>query len=211
MTLHKLGIWVAGKDSKLQDSSRFVEIDNGLNILEAGTTFYFTDFDKERGFDKYKISRQMPKDPATASLSATFSADDKGNVKVKMQNLKDPSDPPREYPVEMTYGGGLYKQRYLLRIGKNLFPFLQYNEHDNDSYANRTRKQFRDYHADWFFDEATNKLKTRRLPNRLKRNAPPAITPATHLPSWIPGSTSPVRSMIQTVNSTSMAMAFPMN
>ncbi|MDK9706559.1 MAG: hypothetical protein OEL83_05870 [Desulforhopalus sp.] len=159
MTLHKLGIRVAGKDSKLQDSSRFVEIDNGLNILKAGTTFYFTDFDKERGFDKYKITRQMPKDPATASLSATFSADDKGNVKVKMQNLKDPSDPPREYSVEMTYGGGLYKQRYLLRIGKNLFPFLQYNEHGNDSYANRTRKQFRDYHADWFYDEATSKLK----------------------------------------------------
>ena len=159
MTLHKLGIRVAGKDSKLQDSSRFVEIDNGLNILKAGTTFYFSDFDKERGFDKYKIARQMPKDPATASLSATFSADDKGKVKVKMQNLKDPSDPPREYPVEMTYGGGLYKQRYLLRVGKSLYPFLQYNEHGKDEYGNRTRKQFRDYHADWFFDEATNKLK----------------------------------------------------
>jgi len=159
MTLHKLGIRVAGKDSKLQDSSRFVEIDNGLNILKAGTTFYFFDFDKERGFDKYKISREMPKDPAVASLSATFSADDKGKVKVKMQNLKDPSDPPREFPVEMTYGGGLYKQRYLLRVGKSLYPFLQYNENGKDEYGNRTRKQFRDYHADWFFDENTNKLK----------------------------------------------------
>ena len=158
MTLHKLGIRVAGKDSKLQDSSRFVEIDNGLNILKAGTTFYFYDYDKERGFDKYKIAREMPKDPATASLSAAFSVEAKGKVIVKMQNLKDPSDPPREYPVEMTYGGGLYKQRYLLRVGKSLFPFLQYNEHGKDEYGNRTRKQFRDYHADWFFDEATKKL-----------------------------------------------------
>jgi len=158
MTLHKLGIRVAGKDSKLQDSSRFVEIDNGLNILKAGTTFYFYDYDKERGFDKYKIAREMPKDPAVASLSATFSADAKGKVTVKMQNLKDPSDPPREYPVEMTYGGGLYKQRYLLRVGKSLYPFLQYNEYGKDAYGNRTRKQFRDYHADWFFDEANKKL-----------------------------------------------------
>lgn len=158
MTLHKLGIRVAGKDSKLQDSSRFVEIDNGLNILKAGTTFYFYDFDKERGFDKYKVARQMPKDPGTASLSAAFSVDDKGTVKVKMQNLKDPSDPSREYPVEMTYGGGLYKQRYLLRVGKNLYPFLQYNEHGKDEYSNRTRQQFRDYHADWFFNEETKKL-----------------------------------------------------
>lgn len=158
MTLHKLGIRVAGKDSKLQDSSRFPEIDNGLNILKAGATFYFYDFDKERGFDKYKVAREMPEDPATVSLSATFFVDDKGNVKVKMQNLKDPADPPREFPVEMTYGGGLYKQRYLLRIGKNLYPFLQYNEHGKDEYANRTRKQFRDYHADWFFNEETKKL-----------------------------------------------------
>lgn len=158
MTLHKLGIRVAGKNSKSQDSSRFPEIDNGLNILKAGTTFYFYDFDKERGFDKYKVARQMPKDPAAASLSATFSDDGKGNVKVKMQNLKDPSDPPREYPVAMTYGGGLYKQRYLLRIGKSLYPFLQYNEHGKDEYNDRTRQQFRDYHADWFFNEATNKL-----------------------------------------------------
>ncbi len=159
MTLHKLGIRVAGKNSKLQDSSRFPEIDNGLNILKAGTTFYFYDYDKERGFDKYKVAREMPKDPATASLSSTFSVDDKGQVKVRMQNLKDPADPPREYPVEMTYGGGLYKQRYLLRIGKSLYPFLQFNEHGKDEYGNRTRKQFRDYHADWFFDEDTKKLK----------------------------------------------------
>ncbi len=159
MTLHKLGIRAAGKDSKLQDSSRFVEIDNGLNILKAGATFYFTDYDKERGFDKYKISREMPKDPAAASLSATFAVDGKGNVTVKMQNLKDPSDPPRVYPVEMTYGGGLYKQRYLLRVGKSLYPFLQFNEHGNDAYGNRTRQQFRDYHADWFYDEEAKKLK----------------------------------------------------
>jgi len=159
MTLHKLGIRVAGKDSKLQDSSRFAEIDNGLNILKAGTTFYFTDFDKQRGFDKYKLSRELPKDPATASLSATFFTDDQGKVRVRMENLKDPADPPREFPVEMTYGGGLYKQRYLLRVGKSLYPFLQYNEHGKDSFGNRTRKQFRDYHADWFYDEETKKLK----------------------------------------------------
>ncbi len=158
LAIRPVGAATTIKDSKLQDSSRFVEIDNGLNILKAGATFYFYDFDKERGFDKYKIAREMPKDPATASLSTSFSVDGIGNVKVKMQNLKDPSDPPREYPVEMTYGGGLYKQRYLLRVGKSLYPFLQYNEHGKDEYGNRTRKQFRDYHADWFFNEETKKL-----------------------------------------------------
>lgn len=159
MTLHKIGIRVAGKDGKLQDSSRFPEFDKGLNTLKAGATFYFYEFDKERSFDKYKVSQKMPIDAATASLSASFSADPQGIIKVKMANLRDPADPPREYPVEMTYGGGLYKQRYLLRIGKNLYPFLQFNPHGDDSFANRTRKTFRDYHADWFYDEEKKKLK----------------------------------------------------
>ncbi|HBB70328.1 MAG TPA: hypothetical protein DCZ89_11475 [Geobacter sulfurreducens] len=159
MTLHKLGIRVAGKDGKLQDSSRFPDFDKGLNILKAGTTFYFYEFDKERSFDKYKVSRQMPKDPATASMSANFFTDAQGNIKVKMENLRDPADAPREYPVAMTYGGGLYKQRYLLRIGKNLYPFLQFNSLGDDSFANRARKSFRDYHADWFYNEETKKLK----------------------------------------------------
>lgn len=61
MTLHKLGIRVAGKDSKLQDSSRFPDFDKGLNILKAGATLYFYEFDKERSFDKYKVSLKMPK------------------------------------------------------------------------------------------------------------------------------------------------------
>lgn len=158
MTLHKLGIRLAGKNSKLQDSSRFPEFDKGLDILKAGATFYFYEFDKERGFDKYKVSMKMPKDAATASLSAGFFTDPKGDIKVKMTNLKDAADPSREYPVEMTYGGGLYKQRYLLRIGKNLYPFLQFNTLGDDANASRTRKPFRDYHADWFFNEETKKL-----------------------------------------------------
>lgn len=159
MTLHKLGIRVAGKDGKLQDSSRFPDFDKGLNTLKAGATFYFYEFDKGRSFDKYKVSRKMPKDPATASLSASFFTDPQGNIKVKMENMRDPADPPREYPVAMTYGGGLYKQRYLLRIGKNLYPFLQFNSFGDDAFANRTRKAFRDYHADWFYNEEAKKLK----------------------------------------------------
>ena len=159
MTLHKLGIKVAGKSSKLQDASRFPEFDKGLNMLKAGMTLYFYEFDKGRSFDKYKVSTKMPKDAATASMSASFFTDPQGNIKVKMANLQDPADAPREYPVAMTYGGGLYKQRYLLRVGKSLFPFLQFNTFGDDSFANRTRKPFRDYHADWFYNEETKKLK----------------------------------------------------
>ncbi len=157
-TLHKLGISVVGKPSKLQDHSRFPNFNDGLNKLLAGTKFYFYNFDRSRGFDKYVISEKMPADPATASFTATFFKDSDGKLKFKTENMKDPSDPARTYTVEMTYGGGLYKQRYLFKSGDYLFPFVQYNTKGDESYADRTRKPWRDYHADWLFNEETKKL-----------------------------------------------------
>lgn len=158
-TLHKLGIRVVGKDSKLQDSSRFPEIDDGMQKLKAGTKFYFYNFDKTRSFDKFMISTEMPKDPAAVvSFTATFFTDTDGMLKFKTENLKDPSDPARTYTVEMTYGGGLYKQRYLYRTKEGVFPFVQYNAKGDNSFGDRSRKQWRDYHADWLFNEETGKL-----------------------------------------------------
>ncbi len=157
-TLHKLGISVVGKASKLQDFSRFPSFNDGLNRLMAGTKFYFSGFDKSRGFDKYLISDKAPADPATLSFTATFFKDTDGKLKFRTENAKDPSDPPRTYTVEMTYGGGLYKQRYLYRVENALFPFVQYNSTGNDAYADRTRKTWRDYHADWLYNEQTRKL-----------------------------------------------------
>ncbi len=157
-TLHRLGIHAVGKDSKLQDSSRFPEFNNGLNKLMAGTTFWFYGFDKTRGFDKYLISDKAPTDLSGVSFTATFFKDSDGKLKFRTENLKDSADPARVYPVELTYGGGLYKQRYLYRVGPNLFPFVQYNTHGDNAFGDRSRKQWRDYHADWLFNEETKKL-----------------------------------------------------
>ena len=157
-TLHKLGIQAVGKPSKLQDLSRFPGFNDGLNKLMGGTKFYFSGYDKGRGFDKYLISDKPPADPATVSFTATFFKDTDGTLKFRTENAKDPSDPPRTYPVDMTYGGGLYKQRYLFRADGALFPLVQYNSAGNDAYADRTRKQWRDYHADWLYNEQTQKL-----------------------------------------------------
>ena len=157
-TLHKLGITVVGKPSKLQDFSRFPAYNDGLKKLQAGTKFWFHGYDKGRGFDKYQISTTAPADKASVSLTATFFTDKDGSLKVRMENARDASDKPRVYPVEMTYGGGIYKQRYLLRVGSSTYPFLQYNTEGKDAWADRTRKPWRDYHADWFFNETTKKL-----------------------------------------------------
>jgi hypothetical protein len=126
-TLHKLGIAVVGKPGGLQDYSRFPDFNQGLDKLAAGMKLHLHGFDKSRGFDKYLISEKPPADPASVSFTATFFKDRDGTLKFRTENAKDPSDPPRTYPVEMTYGGGLYKQRYLYRVGDATFPFVQYN------------------------------------------------------------------------------------
>jgi len=74
-TLHRLGIHAVGKDSKLQDSSRFPEFNNGLNKLMAGSQFWFYGFDKTRSFDKYQISDNAPADLSSVSFTTTFFKD----------------------------------------------------------------------------------------------------------------------------------------
>ncbi len=156
-TLHRLGIRVIGDDSKLQDYSGFPDFNRGLDKLMAATKFWFHGFDKERGFDKYQISDKEPADPSTVGFTAAFYKDAEGKLKFRTENARDPSDPPRVYPVVLTYGGGLYKQRYLYRVGQNLFPFVQFNTQGDDTYGDRGRKPWRDYHADWLFNEETKK------------------------------------------------------
>ena len=157
-TLHRLGIRVIGDESKLQDYSRFPDFNKGLDKLLAGTKFWFHGYDAKRGFDKYQMSDKEPADPSAVSFTATFFKDTDGKLKFRTENARDPSDPPRVYPVELTYGGGLYKQRYLYRVGQNLFPFVQFNTTGDAAYGDRTRKPWRDYHADWLFKEETGKL-----------------------------------------------------
>lgn len=157
-TLHKLGIAVVGKPGRLQDHSRFPGFFAGLDKLMAGKTFSFSAYDGTRGFDKYEVSEEAPADLASLSFTATFFRDPDGTLKFRTENRDDPADPPRTYTVEMTYGGGLYKQRYLYRAEGGLFPFLQFNSEGSWDYPDRTRKPWRDYHADWLYDEAAGKL-----------------------------------------------------
>lgn len=157
-TLHKLGIAVVGKPGGMQDFSRFPDFNKGLNRLMAGAKFYFYGFDGKRGFDKYQVSEKAPADAGSVSLVATFFKDTDGKLKVRTENARDPGDAPRTYTVEMTYGGGLYKQRYLLRVGDFTYPFLQYNPTGDESFGDRTRKPWRDYHADWLYSEQSKKL-----------------------------------------------------
>ncbi len=172
-TLHRLGFRVPGTDRGLQDSSRFPEFDQGLEFFfEEGRTVFYYDFDSSRGFDKYVTSLDPPPPGSDPSLSATF-VKRGGNNFIRLENLFNPSDPGSgtELKVELTYGGGLFKQRYLVRVGKSLYPcVVQYQDQGRLDNDDRTRKPFRDYHADYFYDESTKSIKNPPLSKAIEVN-----------------------------------------
>jgi hypothetical protein len=167
-TAHRHGIMVAGSPGPLQDLTKFDEDDDVYNYMaglnkftdgdatSGGTTVWFYDYDATRGFDKFKTLESDP--GAGATVYATVraykdSADDK--YKMEFTNVINPADPNDGMIREamMTYGGGVYKQRYLTSFGASeslhLLP-LQFNASGDDAATDRTRKVWRDYHLDFW-------------------------------------------------------------
>jgi predicted CXXCH cytochrome family protein len=171
-TLHKLGIMAPGAPSGLQDLAKFGPADGVYNYgaglakftagdsTSGGTTVWFYDYDATRKFDKFKTLESAP----TGTIYATVRVyRDTADNKYKMQftNVINPADPnsPMTHEVVLNYGGGLYKQRYMTKVaGKDsiyMLP-LQFNQTGSDSSTDRTRKVWRDYHLDWWWNTADN-------------------------------------------------------
>jgi predicted CXXCH cytochrome family protein len=173
--LHKLGIMTPGSPSGLQDLAKFGPADGVYNYgaglakftagdnTSGGTTVYFTDYDGTRKFDKFKTA-EAPTGTVYATVRVyTDPADN--TYKMQYTNVVNPSDNNSGMIREMVlnYGGGLYKQRYLTRIaGKEsiyVLP-LQFNAAGSESSSDRTRKVWRDYHLDHWWNTADNTFKT---------------------------------------------------
>ncbi len=169
---HRLGFAVPGNPGSLQDLSRYPDFDEGWNAFlpgtqpSDGTAVYLSDFDPSRGFDKFKTSLTDPTpNGETVYIRVWLWRDmnDGDKYKVTMENIINPADigSPRTYEVPLTYGGAIYKQRNLLKVpGRNgLYPFLQIQTQGSDTRFSRTRRRYRDYHGDWYWDDATQTLK----------------------------------------------------
>ena len=158
-TGHFNGLRVPGTDSAMQDVSEFDGFDSALDKFDGVTTVYFYAYDSTRGFDKYKTSET---DPGTASFSIRLLKTD-DTYQMEFTNIKNPADPNNGMvqDVDLTYGGAVYKQRYLTKIGDehHVLP-LQYNSEGSEAYTPRTRKVWRDYHgATSWYTESTTLLK----------------------------------------------------
>lgn len=174
-TLHKVGIMAPGSPSGLQDLARFGPTDGVYNYgaglakftagdnASGGTTVYFSDYDATRKFDKFKTAESAPTGTLYATVRAYKDTAD-NNYKMQFTNVVNPSDNNSGMirQVVLNYGGGLYKQRYLTKIaGKEsvyVLP-LQFNAAGSDSSSDRTRKVWRDYHLDQWWNTADNTFK----------------------------------------------------
>lgn len=159
-TGHFNGLRVPGTDSGLQDVSDFDGFDGALDRFDGITTVYFYDYDGTRGFDKYKT-----KETSTGVVEFSITLLKTGDTyQMQFNNVINPSDPNDgiTYDVDLSYGGAVYKQRYLTKLDDSyqVLP-LQYQNEGDDSYTKRTRTIWRDYHAatSWF-DHSTLLFKT---------------------------------------------------
>jgi hypothetical protein len=159
---HRLGFRVPGVSSPLQDISEHPEIDDGLAFfLDAvdytgGTPVYHYDFDSSRGFDKFKTSLTDPTGMGGVVHAILWLWKDTGTGehKITIENVGNRDDPPQERVVKLTYGGAVFKQRYMIEWPQRngLYPLLQFQTFGDESRWDRTRQVFRDYHLDFYWD-----------------------------------------------------------
>lgn len=162
-TMHRIGIWKPDETGRLQNleprfDDLYMAIENKFEI-PGGTTIYYYDFDGNRGFDKYRTSET---DPGAGVFFTVNVFEDAGDLKMTLTNVANPADPPRTYPVDIIYGGGVNKQRYLTRLTNAsgqyhvMLPVQFQHEGSEDAIYPRTSKVWRDYHGDFWYDGGTN-------------------------------------------------------
>lgn len=162
-TMHKLGIMAMSGPSGLQDPSEFTAGDYNLDKARTekftagdastgGTTIYFYDYDSTRKFDKFKTLESAPSGTVYATVRIYRDSTDQ-KYKAQFNNVINPSDPNSGmiHEVKMSYGGGVYKQRFMTTIGDSIYMIpLQFNQRGDEASTDRVRKQWRDYHMDWW-------------------------------------------------------------
>jgi len=158
-TLHKLGIMVPKSPSGLQDLTQFSSTTNldqdfyaGLKRFETGTTLYYYGYSGGTA-GSFKT---LPTNPTAAQLGSgqpvyftlELSKTASGVYQVKFNNLITPTDPLNGIvrKVDLTYGGGLHKQRYMTKIGTSTYILpLQFDPQGSDSSTESRRFQWIEY------------------------------------------------------------------
>lgn len=125
----------------------------------GGTTLYYFDYDAAK--KDWKVSETAPTDAGRISFTAKLWTDLDGKYWVTLTNVKGAQQPvQQDYLVDLAYGGGLHKQRFITKIGDSRFVLpIQYNDQGlGDEAANPfVRWTWQQYNAgNWYVEDAAS-------------------------------------------------------
>jgi predicted CXXCH cytochrome family protein len=169
---HRVGLQVPGIRGAFQDTSAWPTFDAGLNAFDAGTTLFYYDCDPARQGDA--VCRVSTEDPSLTTPSAvvrfelrlvrnmTVPRDQVGAYSVQLVNRSGPGS--ATYAVALTYGGAVYKQRYITRrtnpnasLSHFVLP-LQYNTGGSLTLTSPSDWPWTDYQSRQWYDFASSTL-----------------------------------------------------
>ncbi|MCG3126119.1 MAG: hypothetical protein CHACPFDD_00949 [Phycisphaerae bacterium] len=158
-TLHYLGLRKIGETGALQNSSRFPDWNLPLQkFTPEGTTLYYYSYNGNAASPDWKLSETDP-GSGVSFTARLYTAD--GKYYVDLTDVKGTSGTVT-YEVEMTYGGGLYKQRYVTNInGSRYILPIQFNfQGQSDESQPYARWVWQQYNAQNWYDETALAKKT---------------------------------------------------
>ncbi len=172
-TAHKIGIMPMSAPGAQQSAAMYPDYFNAFSKFKSaadytgGTRLELGDYDSTRGFDKFKIREfgdtQMPISAVYLNLYLWKSTGN-GKYYITIDNMLNGADPLdlTSLEVRFTYGGAVYKQRYLLDVSPlaagrtGLYFTLQYNTEGSTSRWDRARRVWRDYKFSNFWGAGTD-------------------------------------------------------
>lgn len=162
-TLHYLGLRKIGELGPLQNGSRFPDWNQPLVRFAADTTLYYYDYNGNPAAPDWKLSETDPGANVSFSARLYMAA---GNYYVDLTDVKGASGTVT-YEVDLSYGGGLYKQRYTTMIsGSRYILPIQYNyQGQTDETQPYSRWVWQQYNAQNWYDET---VPARKIPAKTK-------------------------------------------
>ncbi len=173
-TLHRVGIWSPYESGALQDLAGRDELYDALEgKFDAETTVYFYGYDSTRGMDKYKTAET---DPGTGVAFSVTVSNNGGMYEMLLHNNQNTADPDVTLPVDLVYGGGTGKQRYMTRVESGstfynaVLPLQYQTDGDEGSTYPRTSKVWRDYYGSYWYNETTDTFTTPAASKSFEKN-----------------------------------------
>ncbi|MBI5864308.1 MAG: hypothetical protein HZB38_07360 [Planctomycetes bacterium] len=158
-TLHYLGLRKIGEVGPLQNSARFPDWNLPLaKFTASGTTLYYYAYNGNSASPDWKVSETNPGSGVSFTARLYTSG---GKYYVDLTDVKGASG-TATYEVEMSYGGGLYKQRFVTTIGGSRYILpIQFNfQGQTDETQPYSRWVWQQYNSQNWYDEAAVAKKT---------------------------------------------------